>query len=848
MLKLSFQFIIKNRAKSFAILSSIILSVALLVGTGALIRSANVSKSNYYTQINGNYQYSYLMNGSQLKKLDALDKKKMGISSIGITKDIGYTDEPTVIAEVACDSNYLKMNGISLISGRFPQNDSEAVVEEWAINNIGLADSNGAVINIDGKPMKIVGVVKDSFEKYTKSIKIYTKLHEKLIDTDTYKLYVNFNLNTNIEEKSVDLMKELNIGNKNRGANWDVIEPLGYKAPSGDTHFSILSIFKNISFNENLVTVLFGVFSAFIIYSIMNVIVLQRIPQYGVLTSLGMRMTGLFRVIFVELFTLFLIGFPLGSLVGICLAKLLYSNFSHIFLSAIVEPGDFLISMKVIVNGLILMLVLLLFVSLKTVWRIRKYSDIDILLNKNKYLMQHKKTLAYKEKTLLQNVSHRYMFWNPGVFIGVIISLAIGGVLFCSTQFAVRNEKTQNELTVKADDGLNSDYTLNVQTSYFNQGISEDILKKLEVIKGVKNVSPVKCFMGATYITDKQLTNKKFFNDANKDKRLKKYFNGICTKEGGRYLVKGNIYGYGDKMITGLKDYVIKGSCNPASMDENNEVIVCLPQDGGTGKFNTINLKPGDIIKVKIPSSLEAKDDILKFQSADNNYQIKEFKIAATVKRVMAHNNYYVGPYGLDIVMTNTMMKKNFGIDQYTIVDIEKDKNRPGIRVADGIRKAIDGVERCIFTDYTTLIEKANMNLRQQQFFFIGLSVIILLISILHIFNSINYLVVARKRDFGILRAIGMNDKKFKALMIREGILYGSYASILMLVGSVLCNGLLYLYFKNVEFYLKPTLYFNGTMIFACILLNIIISILGVFISASKILKFEIVDCVGANG
>jgi ABC-type antimicrobial peptide transport system permease subunit len=409
----------------------------------------------------------------------------------------------------------------------------------------------------------------------------------------------------------------------------------------------------------------------------------------------------------------------------------------------------------------------------------------------------------------------------------------------------VDETKHQNNLVMKADDGLNSDYVISMENSDFNDGISEKNLKEIQAVGGVKEVCPVKHFMGATLINESQYTNKHFFDSTNKMKRLKKYFNGICTKEeNGNYLIKGNLYGYDNLMIQKLNDYLIDGSLDMKRMDEKGEVIVCLPEDGGTGKYDTIKIQPGDKIRIKVPKSINVTADMLKFQGENDWYEIKEFKVAATVKRVMAHNDYFIGPYGLDIIMSNSMMEKEFLIDNYNIISIEKEKGADGALVADKILKIINNIKRCTFIDYTSLVEKENMNLNQRQIFFTGLSAVIALISMFHIINSINYLIISRKQDFGILRAIGLSDRSFIQMMMREGLLYGVYASALMIIGTVIVNTIIFYFIKKVGLYLSPRYTVNWMNMLLYIVINCGLSMMAVLISVRNILKKEIIDCV----
>lgn len=98
MFKVSYQFIAKNIKKSLVVIVSIILSVALLVGIVSIIRSSNISKSEYYGNINGNYQYTYTLKKEQVKKLSQiLEMEGLDIEAYGITTYINAVDEPRVI-------------------------------------------------------------------------------------------------------------------------------------------------------------------------------------------------------------------------------------------------------------------------------------------------------------------------------------------------------------------------------------------------------------------------------------------------------------------------------------------------------------------------------------------------------------------------------------------------------------------------------------------------------------------------------------------------------------------------------------------------------------------------------
>ena len=101
--------------------------------------------------------------------------------------------------------------------------------------------------------------------------------------------------------------------------------------------------------------------------------------------------------------------------------------------------------------------------------------------------------------------------------------------------------------------------------------------------------------------------------------------------------------------------------------------------------------------------------------------------------------------------MTNEQMQKYFGIEGYRTISIALKEHADAVTVTDEIRKIVSGVSDCVVKDYTEQIKVENFYLNQKMLFFYGIALALLVISLLHIMNSMQYLVTARKariRDF----------------------------------------------------------------------------------------------------
>ncbi len=843
LIKFAIQYIKHYKKQSISIFLSIVLSVALLTGIGSLVHSANKSAIEKIREDSGNYHFYYKVNEKQLKKIKENKKsKKYTIDKLGVTNAKSHIDEPFIIEFLNADSSYLDMTGRKLLQGSLPSKDGEIAFDTYSLNNLNVKKEIGTTIKLDGKTYKLCGILSNLTNPKT-DMQGFVNDYSQPKENNSYLVYVKYDENKNINKQNSKFIKKFNISKENARVNWHLSIEFGVKPPKGIEKYNIFEFLKNLELNTNAIILLVGVFGAAAVYSIFHVSILQRISQYGVLEVLGANNKQLLFLLFLELFLLFIIGFPIGCILGIGVASTIYERFPHIFLSSDITPGAFFISEKSIYLGFLFILLLLILITVRVVHQLNKYSSIESMKN-FKVTNKQKRTLeSVRHSNMTKVLSHKYMTQKKGMFVGILFSLSLGGIIFLCSSYSIQLTKNNNELTMKADDGLNSDYQVTMQTTDFDIGIPKGKISRLNEVEGLSRVYPVKYLFGAIKIKEKQLFWKDFFKPLEKDYRIKNFFNGICTKQSeGGYLLKTNIYGYNNGMLEGLNSYVIDGKVNHDDMVKNNKVIVRLPMDG-TGMYDAVDIKPGNTIKVKVPKTMKPTGEIVKFKEENkDDYVTKEFVVAATVKRVMANNIYFIGDYGMDIVMTNEQMKNNFNIENYNSVSIKKTKESNSVELSENIKSVVNNIKRCIVTDYTIAIEKNNTYLNQKLLFIYGIVFVLLAISLFHIINTVSYLVFSRRHEFGILRAMGITDNRFLLMMMREGFLYGLYASIIMIIGSIIGQFMIYFMVKRIYLYINPIFEVNAPLYIGMIVLNIIISIVAVIIPVKQILKNDIIS------
>lgn len=310
------------------------------------------------------------------------------------------------------------------------------------------------------------------------------------------------------------------------------------------------------------------------------------------------------------------------------------------------------------------------------------------------------------------------------------------------------------------------------------------------------------------------------------------------------YKIKTNIYGYDDGLLEELEDYKVEGTISPEELKDKNTVILRTLVDS-QNNADGLDIKPGDTITIKVPNQLDNDEEILKFNGDEELYTEKEFVVAALVNRVMSKNDEFIGSRGLDVIMTNQQMQENFGIDKYNMINIIKTP-KTNNDMLNTVQSLVSGVPNCIVKDYSVEVKTQALYLKQKMVLFYGIAAIILIIGLFHIVNSMSYLVMSRKHEFGIMRAMGITDQQFYKMMIREGFLYGCFGTGIMLILYLIIQCLLIYMMQHVYLYVSSIQHLNVFIILGIAALNIVISILAVVVPVHQIVKESIIQEVNS--
>lgn len=885
-LKLSFAYLCYYKKQTVSLFLGVLLSAALLSGVGSLLYSGKQQNIEKVRQEYGDWHYYFQ---SDAKEGESLLEKKKGegyeIEESGTITIRKVLEEPYKIMLVHGDDSYLHMMNRKLLQGSYPKAANEVAMDAYVLRNLGIPEEIGREVILDGERFLLSGILSESVEGTEDYMQIF--VHESVdYGQNGVFFYFKFLENNPLYKQLAAFCKEFDVEKESIRRNNELDDYFKGTAPSAFWNVLKVSITEEGAgipylyayYNEGgqltnkVIIIALGVFGVFILYSLFQVSVRKRMSQYSIMQTLGMAEGYTFGSLLGELLLIFAAGFPLGCLLGNGIAALLYGKIGQIFVGVqnkgfrhtggnqdlagisaanIGESGRFYVDEKLIWYSLVFFVVVLAVMSCHLVRKMRSYTWGQMIRKESGKKKKNRKIYCIHRENLSDILTKKFMFGKISSFFGILFSLSIGGIIFLGATYVTENTKIHNELTFKADDGLGSDIQVFEDSDDLGDMIPGYMAEEIRKIPGVEAVNTMNYMLGEIPLYDGKLRWTSYFaetdpsDDLEPDPLLIEKYHGVATIEGDDdYKLKVNIYGYDDEMLLELSDYLLEGNIDPDAMRKEDTVIFKTIM-GGQGTYDGINIKTGDFITLKTPENTEVPAEVLRFQEEDSFYTEQKLEVAALASRPLAKTNAFIGDEAsstVDIIMTKEQMEEYFGVTGYHNMGITLKEGADGAAVSSEIRKLTQSVSKCMIKDYTQAIETENAFIEQKMLFFYGVAFVLLGISILHIINSMQYLVAARKHEFGILRAMGITDGGFRRMLFKEGIRYGIYANLLMLALYVLVQKILYYVMVHVYLYLHPKAWVPVIPVAGILALNIIICILAMEWAGRNILEEGIIE------
>ena len=867
MIRLSLKYIRYFKEQSLYVLFGIIASVAILTAVNSAFETNNKMELEQTRAYEGDYHYLY----NNLEKED-IDKARSlamecHIEKIGsVQKGTAYDNEEnsTWIELGFADEGYLDIYGMELLEGRYPERSGEIALEEWLLPYFGGNQVGAQIELVRGKDTDvytIVGIFKDRAEN--KNIGVhYGYLSQDDTKGGTYDLLIKY-------DESMDIVKQQQAFSEKFGHEEEELanRPLLYNLnPRYDENWVDVSVIgldgkrfsewiRGIGLDKSLGTAFVTVFVMVILYSIFRISVQQRIREYGKMKAFGMGTGRMMLLLGSELFFLFLIGFPIGTAAGLLLIRGIYQYYAATgSISGSLASFVPFFWQELLKNGGLLLLVLLLIVVTVT-WQLGRMNVIETIRGESgrkKRPRRRKKPARIWSKSteaMMPVVLIQYCREKKVRVTIMILMLALGGTVFLAGTYMEEQTARNNRLTQITNNGTNADIRVSIENLSLAGGITDQQAEEIQAVPNVRLAEPVSFYYGAMMVDEEQITVNRdvYWKEQDKGNPLIESLGGHLVQEtGNQFHLKTEFYGYEESMLEVLEDFVVEGSID--SIAQENTIVWQAPMNA-LGFWNVVDLHVGDQITVRYPKknpgriTAETMGILAMLPEGEyaDAYEERTFTIGAIVTGSAANNEQFLT--GLDIssvIMPNDRFQELFDVDGYNIVSVQLADQRAASETRDEIWNIMEGTPDCGVVDYTEEIIRQREHLEQTMILVRVIVLLLLAIGFFNTISSVNYMLVEKRRDFTIMRAMGITDAQLTRAMIGEGAVYGVIMSVLMIVFTLLVQFPLKYFLDHGLLYFNAQYTFNWPLALGVGAVNILLGIAAVLLPAKRVLFGDI--------
>ena len=760
-----------NKKRTIVTIVGIILSTALMVGIGLLFSSFQDYMIRETISYNGKYEAEY--GDVSLDKLNSIDKKDFSYfyqKAIGFSKFDSANEYKPYLYISSVNKEYF--NELHLISGRFAENDSELVISNHINTNGGASYKIGDIITLKYGERVVEGVNtlanNEYYEEETLNIvgeKTYTIVgivERSNFEDYSASGYSTFTLDMNDKEGIVNVFVMFNNKKKIIKQSEDLAKKLGYdNAISYNSTLLALygeSTYGNIM--KSMITMIVIMLSLVsigcivVIYNSFAISVMERKKEFGLLSSIGATKKQLSYTVFFEA----LIEGIIGIILGICGA---YIGIGTVILIINNLIGDILVLKLNLVTNIVfiiipvIFMILVIFISalvpsrraakVSPIEAIRQNDDIKINKKKIKTGKLVNKLFGIEGEIALKNIKR-----NKKKYRVTIVSLFISIVLFISFS-------SYMNYTIDTASSVMGEVPYDYQISYFGDDSDIDALDKIsEIIKSndVKeyvsySASNLSIIGNYTY-SDEYLD---FYKSAYGDDGIKALTN-LKYQYISIYILDDISYNKYKELIGLDKDSVILlNKFKGVSYGNNKRVNYDIPV-----------INNGDI-NIKICNFDDNDEDVdtTKYcnKKIDNIFitnksfdLIEEFSYMSDFKLIVNKKLY------------DNISNSGTHYTQFNIISDNTDN-------IDKLTKELDKYDNVNYTNVKESMKQANNMILVIKILMYGFIGLVTLIGVTSVFNTISTSMALRKREFAVLRSIGLTRKGFNKILFFESLFLG---------------------------------------------------------------------------
>lgn len=824
---LSIQDLKLNKKRSIVIIIGIILSTALICGVAGLVTSFQKTMVNTAKEGQGNYHtIFYNVPKEELKYIE----ENREVKDYFLSEELGYSylpnhknvEETPIVNVISMNDKFIENMSVKLKEGRLPENDTELAIStrinakfntNYKVGDTITLNINETEQNMENgipKTYKIVGII----ERPILAIESY--------DVDWFTAITkmqNINKKANIAvlyNKPKDYIKNTEtINNITKTENKVNKELLAYEGTSLDDE-TLKTIYGLGAFIIGIVLVS----SVFVIRNGFEISITERLKQYGMLSSIGATKKQIKKSVYFEGFILGLIGIPLGIISGVFAIYILVNVVNYI-LKDYISKGTLLtfsISWIAIAISVFVAIITIWLSCKKSAQKASKVSPIEAIRNSEDVKLKAKKVKCPKIITKVfktgGEIAYKNLKRSRKKYRTTVISIIVSIVIFISISSFIQYGFKMSEAYYTE---MNYNYMVFVQENE-NEDNKEE-LKKYKILEDISKLPDVGEYsINKSNVLTMNMDEKHKSELTEYGKEIKERFydeeNGVRIDEINVISLNKEAYERYVSKIGGDYDKYKNGAI---LIDKN----INTNNDGKKIQGNIYTWKKGDIITGKIN---------------DTQYNIE---ILAKTEEIPAGVNILYNPDAFIIVSEDFINKVGYKTialysnskDAYKL-DEEIKQYKQENNLTDNTIQTFNMEESARAENAVVLVISI---------FLYGFIGVITLIGITNIFNTITTNMNLRKKEFAMLKSIGMTKKEFNRMIRLESIFYGLKSLIIGIpIGIILSYGMYIIFRNNMEMeYVLPYKSIVISIVFVVIIIGIIMKY-----SMSKINKQNVIETI----
>lgn len=807
-MKLYLKYIKKNKINTLTIFLSIVITISLMVSM-LVIRNTD-EKLNYLIS-------RYTTSVYDVTFANISDQQAIGfacndnIEYLGFYKvtNVAKSKQGISLPIVAGNEDYILRQSL-LEQGKLPVDETELICEKWVLKNLDIEEKIGSGIElkiknssgkIQNKKYKLVGILSDNpYNKMNGVIEIYTDLNQ---DTKGDNLYASIKFEDGIEKEEAlnDILEKNKINKENMISDYDDVVEMS------DTKYQITK--------ENMIVlVVIFLISIIINYGVYRISTMDRRKDYGILQASGMKNKKLFLFMLKEMQIISISSCIIGTILGIILAysiNLISKSIHTVFIFwgktynfSLEIPWNYILYTFICMWFSITFIVWLRYYGLKKEPIVTKLKEeVDLNIKRQCFCIKNNES---RYRTIIK-IALKNMIRDYKSVIFVVLSIGFASALGLGLEYesSLKDRLEEEKYNVE---NLEGDFRLEEYNDLTTTtGISDKVVRDIQKLEGVLAVEtsmimPSRLIGNSDVIVNKEYID--FLNQSFEDT----FYHSISGNDGKEYVYKNTIKGFNSNALKKLKSFVIHGDYKVEGL-KGKKAILFMPQldknKGGIGFIKNgepvMGYQVGDFITVKFRKDLDvSSNDYWALKDDVKQYRYVTFEIAAIVYYPYMAETSSIGSLIPDIIISEGQFRNLTGIEAYSVVNINTDKEDKDREKLEKEILAISQKEKSISSRNLAdeKDNKSNMLLRESVYRY-GIEGFVLLVAIFNMINTIRYRFFLRKKEFYLYRAIGVQKERINHMIRIEGLLYGILSFFVACIGYI--GFIIWFYDRNKTYY-----------------------------------------------